>query len=98
MHQIEEITRWLVNDAPHDTAEALFAAFCREIARAVAPVWRASLGLELLHPEVSGWQHVWTNERLSVRQADRATAPTSLSYLNSPTRIVDETGPLPPPS
>jgi adenylate cyclase len=54
--------------------------------------------LELLHPEVSGWQHVWTNEKLSVRQADRATAPTSLSYLNSPTRIVDETGRLPPPS
>jgi adenylate cyclase len=35
---------------------------------------------------------VWTDESLSVRASDRATAPTSESYLNSPTRIVDETG------
>jgi adenylate cyclase len=92
MHWTEDITRWLVNDAPHDTVEALFAAFCHEIIRAGAPVWRASLGLEGLHPELSGWQHVWTDERLSVHEADRATAPTSQSYLNSPTRVVDETG------
>jgi len=29
---------------------------------------------------------------VSVHEADRATAPTSQSYLNSPTRVVDETG------
>jgi adenylate cyclase len=88
----KDITRWLANDAPHDTVEALFAAFCREIVRSIAPIWRASLGLEVLHPEVSGWQHVWTNESLSMRESDRATAATSPSYLNSPTWIVDTTG------
>ena len=88
---MEDIARWLANSAPHHSVEALFAAFCREIVRSGAPVWRASLGLEGLHPEVSGWQHIWTNESLSVHEADRATAPTSQSYLNSPTRIVDET-------
>jgi adenylate cyclase len=91
MKRIEDIARWLAQDAPHDSVEVLFAAFCREIARSVAPVWRASLGLEVLHPEVSGWQHVWTDENLSVRESDRATAAISPSYLNSPTRVVDET-------
>jgi adenylate cyclase len=91
MDRVESIARWLANGAPLHSVEELFAAFCREIVRSGAPVWRASLGLEVLHPEVSGWQHVWTNESLSVTESDRATAPTSQSYLNSPTRIVDET-------
>jgi adenylate cyclase len=92
MAQTEDITLWLANEAPHDTVKGLFAGFCHEIVRSGVPVWRASLGLEVLHPEVSGWQHVWTDESLSVRASDRATAPTSESYLNSPTRVVDETG------
>jgi adenylate cyclase len=92
MNRVEDIALWLAREAPHDTLEALFAAFCREIVRSLAPVWRASLGLEVLHPEVSGWLHVWEDQSLSVHEADRATAPTSLSYLTSPTRIVDETG------
>jgi adenylate cyclase len=92
MTRTEDITLWLANEAPHDTVKGLFAGFCQEIVRSGVPVWRASLGLEVLHPEVSGWQHVWTDESLSVRASDRATAPTSESYLNSPTRVVDETG------
>jgi adenylate cyclase len=92
MDHMEDIARWLVNDAPHSSVKGLFSAFCLEIVRSGAPVWRSSLGLEVLHPEVSGWQHVWTQESLSVHPADRATAPTSESYLKGPTRIVDETG------
>ena len=92
MGRMDDITGWLANDAPHDTVETLFAAFCRHVVPTIAPVWRASLGLEVLHPEVGGWQHVWTDQSLSVRESDRATAATSPSYLNSPTRIVDETG------
>jgi adenylate cyclase len=74
---MEGIARWLVNDAPHDSVKGLFAAFCEEVVRSGVPVWRATLGLEVIHPEVSGWQHVWTPESLSVEAADRATAPTS---------------------
>ncbi|MDF2812321.1 MAG: hypothetical protein K0S56_3352 [Microvirga sp.] len=96
---MKDIARWWVDDAPHETVKALFAAFCREIIHAIASVSRASLGVEVLQPEVSGWQHVWTDQTLSVRESERATAATSLSYLNSPTRFVDETGrPLPPPA
>jgi adenylate cyclase len=89
---MEDIALWLANDAPHDTIEALFGAFCRRIVRAGSPVWRASLGLEVLHPEVSGWQHIWIDDSQLMRGADRATAATSPSYLDSPTRVVDETG------
>lgn len=91
MDQMEALARWLADEALHDTVKELFAGFCEEIVRAGFPVWRASLGLEVLHPEVSGWQHIWTDESLSFHAADRATAPTSESYMNSPTRIVDET-------
>lgn len=91
MDRIDGIARWLVDQASHGNVKDLFAGFCREIVQAGWPVWRASLGLEVLHPEVSGWQHVWVDESLSVRESDRATAASSPSYLNSPTRIVDET-------
>ena len=87
---MEDIAGWLANDAPHETVQTLFNAFCRKIACGV-PVSRSSIGLEVLHPEVSGWQHVWTNESLTLEASDRATAPTSQSYLFSPTRVVDET-------
>jgi adenylate cyclase len=72
MNRVEDIALWLAREAPHDTLEALFAAFCREIVRSLAPVWRASLGLEVLHPEVSGWLHVWED------QACRCMRPTGL--------------------
>jgi adenylate cyclase len=91
MDRIDRIGRWLVEQAPHDNVKDLFAGFCREIVQCGWPIWRASLGLEVLHPEVSGWQHVWVDESLTVRESDRATAASSPSYLNSPTRIVDET-------
>ena len=79
MKRVEDIALWLANDAPHDTFEALFGTFCRRIVQSRSPVWRASLGLKVLHPEVSGWQHIWTDDSLSVHGADRATAPTSQS-------------------
>ena len=88
---MDRILRWLIEQAPHDNVKELFAGFCRELVRTGYPVWRASLGLEVLHSEISGWQHVWTDENLSVRKSDRATAASSPSYVNSPTRIVDET-------
>ena len=66
MTRTEDFTFWLANEAPHDTVKGLFAGFCQEIVRSGVPVWRASLGLEVLHPEVSGWQHVWMDQRLSV--------------------------------
>ncbi|WP_264196468.1 adenylate/guanylate cyclase domain-containing protein [Microvirga lenta] len=91
MDRIDGIARWLAANAACRSVEDLFSAFCEEIVRHDLPVWRASMGLEVLHPEVSGWLHVWTSETVSIRESARATAAVSPSYLNSPTRVVDET-------
>jgi adenylate cyclase len=90
-NRLDGLARWLTADAPHASVEALFPAFCRELVSRGLPVWRGSLALEVLHPEVSGWLHVWTDETVTIRESDRATASTSSSYLNSPTKIVDDT-------
>jgi adenylate cyclase len=91
MSRLDDLAHWLARDAPHETVAALFPAFCRELARRGLPVWRGSLALEVLHPEVSGWLHVWQDEDVTVQESDRATAATSSSYLNSPTKVVDDT-------
>jgi adenylate cyclase len=91
MHRLDGFGRWLADGAPHDDLAGLFPAFCREIVRRGLPVWRASLGLEGLHPELSGWLHVWTDDTVVVRASPRTAVTQSPSYLNSPTRIVDET-------
>ncbi|WP_040142744.1 hypothetical protein [Rhizobium etli] len=85
-----DLANWLTNDAPHGTVSNLFDAFCRQLVVSGVPVWRAALGLEGLHPEVSGWQHVWTQDSLTLEATERATVQTSQSYLTSPTRAVDE--------
>jgi adenylate cyclase len=89
--RLDGLARWLVEAAPHETVDRLFPEFCREIVRRSLPIFRATLGLEVLHPQVSGWLHLWTDEATSVRESNRAGISESASYLNSPTRVVDET-------
>ena len=88
---MEDVARWLAERPLQDSVKTLFAAFCPMIVQSGVPLSRCSLALEVLHPEVSGWQHIWTHESQSLRKSDRANAATSHAYLNSPTRIVDET-------
>jgi hypothetical protein len=76
MDPVQHLALWLANEAPHKTIKALFAGFCQEMVQSGVPVWRASLGLEGLHPEVSGQLHVWEDQSASVQESDRATAPT----------------------
>jgi adenylate cyclase len=91
LNRLDGLAIWLADEAPHGSVGELFTAFCRELVRRGFPVWRASLGLEVLHPEVSGWLHVWTDEGTVARQSARAGVTLSPSYRNSPTRVVDET-------
>lgn len=91
MTRLDGLARWLAREAPHATVGALFPAFCGALVRRSLPVWRGSLALEVLHPEVSGWLHVWQDESVTVRESDRATAATSSAYLSSPTKVVDDT-------
>jgi adenylate cyclase len=88
--RLDGLGRWLVEVASHRSIEELFSEFCRELVRRDLPIWRGSLLLEVLHPEVSGLLHVWTDERTVIHESVRANA-VSEAYLNSPVRIVDET-------
>jgi adenylate cyclase len=56
------------------------------------PVWRATLGLERLHPEEIGSMVVWHDGALTSEVRPRAGVLTSDAYLRSPTQVVDETG------
>lgn len=84
--------RWLVEAGrAHVSLEPLFPALCQELVRRGLPIWRCQLGLEVLHPEESGWMLIWIDETFTQREAKRANVLNAPMYLNSPTRIVDET-------
>jgi adenylate cyclase len=82
---------WLAEAASQSGLEVLFPGFCRELVARGFAVWRGSMGLEVLHPEVSGSMYVWTDESADIRVTGRARVAQSASYLRSPTRVVDET-------
>ena len=87
------LAAWLVGHAPmRDGMPVLFPAFCDQLVRAGLPIYRASLGLETLHPEASGFMLIWLDGTLSREEPRRAGVLTSDSYQRSPIRVVDETG------
>jgi adenylate cyclase len=92
-HATDGLGRWLVETVAQGPAlELLFPAFCHEMVRRGLPVWRGQLGLEVLHPEESGWMLRWVNEDFTMRDRKRSEVLGAQIYLNSPTWVVDETG------
>ncbi len=88
----EPVIAWFETEAGKaDGPGALFDGFCATLLRAGLPLWRANLGLETLHPETSGTYLVWTNGALSAGAFPRSGEQVTASYVNSPTRHVDET-------
>src|SRR5918998_4052609 len=84
---------WLVGrDFAPGGPPTFFAELGERVAAAGVPVWRASLGLERLHPEESGSVVIWRDGSLTREVRPRAGVLTSDAYLRSPTRVVDETG------
>jgi adenylate cyclase len=76
----------VANPAPlHD-------AFCRELVRRGLPIWRCSLSLETLHPELGGIQFIWRAGEHRISTSLRAGMDSSPEYVNSPIYIVDRTG------
>jgi adenylate cyclase len=82
---------WLARQAPsHDRLDAFLQDFCRKLAGQGLPIWRVSLGFEILHPETSGKMFIWADGVMTIRQNDRANS-LGQDYAHSPVRIVDET-------
>ncbi|HEV2560303.1 MAG TPA: adenylate/guanylate cyclase domain-containing protein [Microvirga sp.] len=90
---MNDLWRWLLTVAQQDERiDSLFFRFCAELCRRGLPLWRATLGLEILHPEISGSFVVWSEQTEEAREADRSGLKESDEYMQSPTRLVDETG------
>ncbi|MBX6321746.1 MAG: adenylate/guanylate cyclase domain-containing protein [Rhodospirillaceae bacterium] len=98
IHRIQGLAEWLSETAePQLGPGALHDAFCRALKARGLPVWRSALGLEMLHPELSGTLDIWTDEEMHMDAWQRvdphgrriAKRPV---YLNSPIRVVDDTG------
>jgi len=79
----------LAAEAP--ALEKLFPAFSRELTQRGLPIWRSQLGLEVLHPEESGWMLIWHDEQLATRERKRSEVLGQEIYTNSPTWVVDTT-------
>jgi adenylate cyclase len=69
----------------------LFAGFCTRIDEWICPLWRSTLGLEVLNPELSGSQLVWREGALTRTEVNRAGIMTSGDYLKSAIYVVDTT-------
>ena len=69
----------------------LFVGYCNLVGAVVCPLWRASLGLEVLNPELSGSQLIWISGALNRTEINRAGMSTREDYLKSPIYMVDTT-------
>jgi adenylate cyclase len=89
MKRVEGLAFWLAENSGLGLP-ALHEAFCRELLARGVPLWRSVLGREMLHPEQSGQQLIWTLETSKATHAVHGVEYTS-DYLLSPVRIIDET-------
>ena len=69
----------------------LFSGFCGLVRETIAPLWRSSLGLEVLNPELSGSQLIWKEGGLNRTEIGRAGMSAREDYLKSPIYVVDTT-------
>lgn len=76
------------------TYEELLDCLCRGLNGLGLPVWRAFLGIETLHPIDSGRTVTWSGGDITTHRRARYERTETRDYLNSPVRIVDETGEL----
>jgi len=91
MDHLDELALWLADHADKPITN-LHEDFCRELVARGVPLWRSSLGVELLHPEQSGSQSIWTTEAPATLRPAYHGIEASSDYLRSPAKIVDDTG------
>src|SRR5262249_1605692 len=90
---LADLGGWLARQAAAEPALApRHRACCGALVERGLRFWRSTLGLETLHPEISGTQLIWLAGTLEETEAERRGILTRPDYVNSPTRIVDESG------
>ena len=85
-----EFADWLIETAVGEkTVAELHRELCEKLVSLGIPLWRSSLGLELLNPEIEGSQFRWVAHEVKTLTLLRGFDASD--YDNSPAKIVDET-------
>ncbi len=85
-----EFVEWLVAAAVGDkTLPDLHRELCEKLVALGLPLWRSSLGLEWLNPEIEGSQFRWVAHEVELRTLPRGDDASD--YHNSPAKVVDDT-------
>jgi hypothetical protein len=62
--RITELHFWAVREGLRRApAATLFEDFCRRLAAAGVPLWRAFVGMRTLHPQWAGYTYTWWRDR-----------------------------------
>jgi adenylate cyclase len=70
--RIAEFHLWAVHEGLRRApAASLFEAFCRRLAVAGVPLWRAFVGMRTLHPQWAGYTYTWWRDREVVEPTRR---------------------------
>ncbi|MEJ8570842.1 adenylate/guanylate cyclase domain-containing protein [Microbaculum marinum] len=81
-----------VAEAGIPTYEDLVDLVSRGLNELGVPLWRTFIGIETLHPTESGRTVTWSEGEITTFHRERDGVAESHDYLDSPVRIVDETG------
>ena len=78
---------WLVEVATRERSVVdLHRLFCERLVELGLPLWRSSLGLEVLNPTIDGAQFRWV-----AHEVETEIMPRGFDYHDSPGRIAEET-------
>ena len=70
--RITELHLWAVREGLRRApAAAVFEDFCRRLAAAGVPLWRAFVGMRTLHPQWAGYTYTWWRDRDVVHPSPR---------------------------
>lgn len=84
-----EFADWLIATAVGEkTVAELHRELCEKLVSLGMPLWRSSLGLELLNPEIEGSQFRWVAHEVKILTLPRGFDVSD--YDNSPAKIVDD--------
>lgn len=85
---------WLLDEGRQSAdIPTLVDAFCRRLGEAGVPLWRLSLGIRLLHPQIRFMSYYWRRHQPAVEAIERAHGTeVSQDYLLSPIYRVVEQG------
>jgi adenylate cyclase len=85
------VENFIRKEAERPILPVAFGFLCQELQNSGLPLWRASLNLQTLHPEMGGSQIIWRNGELEGNSTERAQLYERVNYNASPMRVIIET-------